>query len=89
MLRSHELDVNQPILKLDQHYNQKMLISTWLRDNGYVIKYVQVPGYSLAYNNRKTGKRGGGSGFYIKENLTYKRRQNIVNINSTVEYLWI
>ena len=63
------------------------LSETWLRNNEHAINYAQISGYNLEINSRNTG-RGGDVDFYIKDKITYKRRQDIINIDNTVEHLW-
>lgn len=58
------------------------LTETWLRDDKNAINYVKISGYDLEINNRNTGQRAGGVGFYIKDKITYKRRQDIINIDN-------
>ena len=58
------------------------LTETWLRDDKNAINYVKISGYDLEINNRNTGQRAGGVGFYIKDKITYKRRQGIINIDN-------
>ena len=62
---------------------------SWLKDDPNLVNYVQLSGYELEYNNRNTGQRGGGVACYIKEGLKYKMRQDIINIDKSVEHLWI
>ena len=64
------------------------LTETWLCDNEHAVNYAQIPGYNLEINNRNTGQRVGGVGFYIKDKITYKGHQGI-KIDSTVECLFI
>ena len=61
---------------------------TWLTDNQYLLDYVNIPGYIFEYHNRK-GKRGGGVGIYIKEDIKYKRRKDIENLKPNLEHLWV
>lgn len=45
--------------------------------------------HDLDINNRNSGQRGEGAGFYIKDKVTYKRRLDIINLANTVEQLWM
>jgi len=65
------------------------LSEKWLRNNEHVINYVRIPGYNLEHRDRDTGQRGGGVGFYIKENLDYKLRQDLGKHESSIEQQWI
>ena len=67
----------------------RALTETGLRDNEHAVNYAQISGYNLEINNRNTGQHGGGVGRYIKNKITYKRRQDIINIENTVEHLLI
>ena len=49
---------------------------TWLQDSKYPRHYVQVNGYNTVFKSR-TGKRGGGVGFYLNEQLQYKVRTDL------------
>ena len=44
---------------------------TWLQVTDYQRDYMQVNGYNTVFKNR-TGKRGDGVRFYLKEQLQYK-----------------
>ena len=55
------------------------LTKTWKCDNERALYYTQIPGCNLDINIRNTGQRGGAVGFYIKDKITYKRRQDIIN----------
>ena len=41
---------------------------TWLQDTDYQRDYVQLNGYNTVFKSR-TGKRGDGVGFWLKEQL--------------------
>ena len=71
------------------NFNVIALTETWLRDYEHLINYVQISGYNFEYNICSTGQPGGGVSMYIKENVNYKRRQDIINIDKSVEHLWI
>ena len=64
------------------------LSETWLKDNPHLLNHVTIPGYKTEFNNRD-GKRGGGVGLYIKENLQYKRRNDIIQKDKSIEHLWL
>ena len=73
-------------------FNVIALTKTWLHDYKHLINHVQISGYSFEYNNSSTDQHGGGVGMYIKENMNYKCRQDIINIgksDKSVEHLWI
>ena len=61
---------------------------TWLKNDSTQISYIQIPGYEFVFNNRTTSK-GGGVGFYISETYTYKVRQDITNLDQSIEHQWI
>lgn len=46
---------------------------TRLQNNKHQLDYVSIKGYESVFVNRK-GQQGGGVGFYIRENLSFKAR---------------
>ena len=64
------------------------LSETWFKENPLLMKYVQLPGYVTEFRNREN-HRGGGVSMYIKDNIRYKRRKDIENIQPDLENLWI
>ena len=64
------------------------LTETWLKDNPFLLEYVNIDGYTMYFHNRDN-KRGGGVGIYIKENIKHKLRKDIVNVDPALEHLWI
>ena len=60
----------------------------WLKDNKTQLEYVQINGYSSVWKNRES-KTGGGVGFYIKEHMSVKVRQDLGKIDESIETLWI
>ena len=63
------------------------LSETWLKHDANLLKYVKIHGYKPEYNHRPT--RGGGVGMFIREELKYKVRKDIVRFNPDIEHLWI
>ena len=61
---------------------------TWLKDNKTQLEYLQINGYSSVWKNRES-KTGGGVGFYIKEHMSVKVRQDLGKIDESIETLWI
>ena len=57
---------------------------TWLKNNPHLLSYVAIPGYNNEFRNRDE-IRGGGVGAYIREDIKYKRRQDIENIEHQLE----
>ena len=57
---------------------------TWLQYTEYQRDYVQVNGYSTVFKNR-TGKKGGGVGFYLKEQLQCKVRTDLTRNYTDLE----
>ena len=55
-------------------------------DTKYQRDYVQVNGYNTIFKNR-TGKRGGGLGFYLEEQLQYKVRTDLTRNYTDLEIL--
>ena len=64
------------------------LSETWLKNDKHVIDYVQIEGYNTEFRQRQ-GRRRGGVGLFIKEDLRYKIRRDISNIESDLEQLWV
>ena len=64
------------------------LSETWLKDYKYQQNYVQLNGYNKIFKNR-TNKRGGGVGFYIKDQLEYKKRKDLTSKHESLEVLLI
>ena len=62
------------------------MTETWLQDTEYQRDYVQVNRYNTVFENR-TGKRGGGIGFYLKEQLQYKVRTDLTRNYTDLEIL--
>ena len=63
------------------------LSETWLNDNQHLIDYVKISGYEITYRNRE--KVGGGVGAYIREDIKFKVRDDLVNIVPEFDHLWI
>ena len=61
---------------------------TWLKDSKTQLEYVQINGYSSVWKNRES-KTGGGVGFYIKEHMSFKVRNDLGKIDESIEILWI
>ena len=64
------------------------LSKTWLKENLLLMQYVQLPGYVTEFRNREN-HRGGGVAMYIKDNILYKRRKYIEDIQPDLENLRI
>ena len=62
------------------------LSETWLKNDKHLLEYVNLPGYKFSYRNRDE-KRGGGVGVYIKDCITYKIRNDIINLDDSLEHL--
>ena len=62
------------------------LSKTWLTNNQHQLGYVNIAGYKLISNTVKI-RNVGGVGFYIKDNIHFKTRndltKNIVNMELT------
>ena len=68
-------------------FNIISLSETWLKDNKYLLDYVNIPGCNFEYRNRDN-RRGGGVGFYLQEDVSYKVRRDIVRMDESIEHLW-
>ena len=73
MLKSYEFDIIS-------------LSETWLTNNQHQLDYIKIADYKLISKHRND-KRGGGVGFYIKDNIYFKTgndlTKNIVNMEVT------
>ena len=63
------------------------LSETWLKDDKNLLNHVKIPGYKPEYNHRAT--RGGGVGMYIRTEIKYKPRKDIMRFDPGIEHLWI
>ena len=57
------------------------LVETWQKDEPH--EYFNLSGYNLEYKNRSSSKRGGGVCLYIKENIRYKLRNDLVDTSDS------
>jgi len=64
------------------------LSKTWLKNDRHLLEYVKLPGYNFTYRNRDE-KRGGGVDIYIKDTIQFKIRNDIVNVDKSIEHLWV
>ena len=64
------------------------LSETWLRNNVHQIAHIQIPRYSFAFKNRGE-KRGGGVAVYLRQELKYKERTDLMRLEPSVEHIWI
>ena len=60
---------------------------TWLKDNQKLLDYVDIPGYILEYANHDN-KRGGSVAVYIKETFPYTEREDIIDLDKSIEHYW-
>ena len=80
-LRNKEAKINSLLNNLDV----LGLCETWLDDDDCWEDY-EVDGFKLERKDRQTGDRG-GVGFYIRDNLNYRRMKKIESRD--VESIWI
>ena len=71
---------------IDIQFSVIGLTETWLRNNECSL--LSIPHYTFLSHNRAE-KRGGGVGFYIKENVTFKRRFDLDIFTDDVESIFI
>ena len=64
------------------------LSETWLKDNANLLSSVEIPGYNNNFRNRDRVK-GGGVGYYVKNNINVKERKDLTNLDETIEHQWI
>ena len=65
-----------------------MLSETWLRDNKHLLGYIKMPGCNFLYKNSKQ-KHGGEVGVYTKEKFSVIAREDLDQIDTTIEQLWL
>lgn len=53
-----------------------MISETWLSPNS-AVNLLQLPGYKFLYSSR-TNKKGGGVGMYVRENLNYELKSDLM-----------
>lgn len=67
---------------LDGAFEMVGLTETWLHE--YIDdNLVTVPGFSLVRQDRKSGKRGGGIGLYIRDDLKFQKVDKCLNDDTT------
>ena len=71
-----------------QKFDIMTLSETWLKDNPHLLDYVKIDGYEVKFRNREH-TRGGGVGLYIRSDIKYKLRNDILNTNTDIEHLWL
>ena len=71
-----------------QKFDIMTLSETWLKDNPHLLDHVKIDGYKVKFRNREH-TRGGGVGLYIRSDIKYKLRNDIVNTNTGIEHLWV
>ena len=64
------------------------LSETWLKCNPHLLDYVKSDGYEITFRNSEH-TRGGVVGLYIRADIKYKLRNDIVNTNTGIEHLWV
>ena len=69
-----------------QKFDIMTLSETWLKHNPHLLDYVKIDGYEVKFRNREH-TRGGGVGLYIRSDIKYKLRNDIVNTNTDIEHL--
>ena len=62
------------------------LSGTWLKDNPHLLDYVEIDGHEVKFRNREHTR---GVGLYIRSDIKYKLRNDIVNTITDIEHLWI
>ena len=71
-----------------QKFDIMTLSGIWLKDNPHLLDCVKIDGYEVKFRNRKH-TRGDGVGLYIRSDIKYKLRNDIVNTNTDIEHLWL
>ena len=74
----------------DYKFDIIALTETWLQDNNqHQQNYVQIAGYNPPVFKNRSGKKGGGVGFYVKESITFKERKDLTKHHESLEVLFI
>ena len=71
-----------------QTFDIMNLSETWLKDNPHLLDYVKIDGCEVKFRNREH-TRGGSVDLYIRSDIKYKLRNDIVNTNTDIEHLWL
>ena len=80
---------NEFSLMLDEYrFDVIALSQTWRKDYKYQQNYIQLNRYNAIFKKR-TNKRGGVVGFYIKDQLEYKILKNLTSKHESLEVLLI
>ena len=61
---------------------------TWLKNDKLMLDHVKLEGYEVVFRNRED-RRGGGVAIYVKSCYKFKLRKDIMNIEPTIEHVWI
>ena len=64
------------------------LSETWLTNNQHQLDYVNIAGYESIFKHGKV-KKGGDVGFYIKENISFKKRNDLTKNIENMEVMFI
>lgn len=88
-MRSLNTGFNEFSLEITtKDYDLVLISETWLNDRDD-INFFSIPNYTFINKNRNNG-RGGGVGFYIKNNLNYSKfNSSLFSFTANLEQLWI
>ena len=75
------------VVLIKYQFNVITMSETWLKDNQKLLDYVDIPGYILEYANHDN-KRGGSVAVYIKETFPYTEREDIIDLDKSIEHYW-
>ena len=69
----------------DNNFHVFTLSETWL-DSSIHDSEINIPGYVVERSDRN--RHGGGVAVYIKDDIHYKRRYDVENVNN-IESVWL
>ncbi|ESO08437.1 hypothetical protein HELRODRAFT_169280 [Helobdella robusta] len=76
-------DVYEFLQEINLEADILAITESWLNDDNENL--INIDGYTFE-GKHQTRKHGGGIGFYIKQNLHYKIRDDITNLNDEIEF---
>lgn len=85
-LPKHYDDLVNFLTLADHAFSLICLSETWLSSDD--DKLFALPGYQAEYNHRSTDRHG-GSAIFISNDISYKRRQDIMFLTQKCESVWL
>ena len=85
-LKRNFLNFCECVESLNMHMSIIGVTETWLKEGEEML--ISLPNYTFVGNTRQ-GKRGGGVGIFIHDNIKFKRRTDLDICNEVVESIFI